>query len=53
MIKDMEAMNTTYRQEMNKFIDYLQQEIKNLKAKLNAKDVECQLKLNELKTQQE
>ena len=46
----MEAMNTTYRQEMNKTIDYLQQEIKNLKTKLNAKDEECQQKLGELQT---
>ena len=49
-IKDMEATNTTYRQEINKTIDYLQQEIKNLKTKLNAKDEECQQKLSELKT---
>ena len=39
-----------YRQEMNKTIDYLQQEIKNLKTILNTKDEECQRKLGELKT---
>ena len=43
-------MSTTYRQEMNKTINYLQQEIKNLKNKLDAKEVECQQKLGELKT---
>ena len=43
-IKDMEAMNTAYRQEINKTIDYLQQEIKHLKTKLTTKEEECQQK---------
>ena len=42
----MEAMNTAYRQEINKTIDYLQQEIKRLKAELNTKKEEGQRKLS-------